>query len=496
MATRYLWNPSPATVKLGSPRGAASGYSPRRWQAGLPRRPPGRRGISALRGARAGTWSASRVGTMSPLPVRRRSGASFLACSSLCLLLSACIVSTDDDDGDGASADDSAEPDDQADVGDVADDDLGDCTSAEYGDGTCQVTSTATRPTSTASSSSKTRPRSRPGSSSSRSCWRPSSSATRAPWWRTAIRASSACASCSIRAGPRTRPSTRSPTWRRAARRWSSSRTRPPNAFVIPDLESGNAGFAVMVHTGLLDLDAPDEEMLGLVMHELEHAVGLHIVGDVKERLRTFYVADGRAVRLRGPRRTRPRASTASPGASWQARWAVPGPGAGRPAARGRPAVPDLQHGGAGARRGPGLHRRRSPTSRRSIGHPAAFSPIDADLVLDDPSIQVRVDDVAARAARRVPVRLPASFIEVLAELGGVTPEEVRAQFTPEDLGPGRGPALHRRRDELTLDRRERMRASRSRSRPRPRCPGPRCATSPSRRRPTTPPCRCSTPAA
>ena len=65
------------------------------------------------------------------------------------------------------------------------------------------------------------------------------------------------------------------------------------NAFVIPDLDTGNAGFAVMVQTGLLDQNSSDQAMLGLVMHELEHAVALHIVADVKERLRTFYVADG-----------------------------------------------------------------------------------------------------------------------------------------------------------------------------------------------------------
>ena len=41
------------------------------------------------------------------------------------------------------------------------------------------------------------------------------------------------------------------------------------NAFVIPDLETDTSGFAVMVHTGVFDIGAPDDEMLGLVFHEL-----------------------------------------------------------------------------------------------------------------------------------------------------------------------------------------------------------------------------------
>ena len=63
------------------------------------------------------------------------------------------------------------------------------------------------------------------------------------------------------------------------------------NAFVVPDLETGKAGFAVVVQTGLLDKGGEDAPMLGLVMHELEHAVALHIVADVKVRLRRFYAA-------------------------------------------------------------------------------------------------------------------------------------------------------------------------------------------------------------
>ncbi len=64
-----------------------------------------------------------------------------------------------------------------------------------------------------------------------------------------------------------------------------------PNAFVVPDLETGKAGFAVMVNTGLFSTGASDDGAFGVMMHEFQHVVGLHIVADTKDRLRTFYFA-------------------------------------------------------------------------------------------------------------------------------------------------------------------------------------------------------------
>jgi Peptidase family M48 len=50
-------------------------------------------------------------------------------------------------------------------------------------------------------------------------------------------------------------------------------------------------GLAVMVHTGLIDLGAPDDALLGVVMHELAHGLRLHLFPEVKDRLRTYYLA-------------------------------------------------------------------------------------------------------------------------------------------------------------------------------------------------------------
>jgi hypothetical protein len=63
------------------------------------------------------------------------------------------------------------------------------------------------------------------------------------------------------------------------------------NAFVIPDRDRVRAGLAVMVNTGLVDLNAPKEQTLGIMMHEFEHALGLHVNPTIKERFVTYYRA-------------------------------------------------------------------------------------------------------------------------------------------------------------------------------------------------------------
>jgi hypothetical protein len=61
------------------------------------------------------------------------------------------------------------------------------------------------------------------------------------------------------------------------------------NAFVAPDLDLSRAGLAVMVQTGLIEAGGSPEAMFGLVMHELEHAIGLHVIPEVKDGFRRFY---------------------------------------------------------------------------------------------------------------------------------------------------------------------------------------------------------------
>ena len=61
------------------------------------------------------------------------------------------------------------------------------------------------------------------------------------------------------------------------------------NAFVASDHATQKAAWTVMVQTGLLDKGATDDEILGVVMHELTHAVKLHTVKAVPDRIRKHY---------------------------------------------------------------------------------------------------------------------------------------------------------------------------------------------------------------
>lgn len=65
------------------------------------------------------------------------------------------------------------------------------------------------------------------------------------------------------------------------------------NAFVVRDAATQHAGFSVQVYTGLLDLALTDDARLALMMHELQHAVGLHVVEGTHDRIRVHYVAAG-----------------------------------------------------------------------------------------------------------------------------------------------------------------------------------------------------------
>lgn len=65
------------------------------------------------------------------------------------------------------------------------------------------------------------------------------------------------------------------------------------NAFVIPDLAQQQSAFSVQVQTGALASGASDDELVGVMMHELQHAVGLHLIGDTKQRMIKYYVVDG-----------------------------------------------------------------------------------------------------------------------------------------------------------------------------------------------------------
>lgn len=65
-----------------------------------------------------------------------------------------------------------------------------------------------------------------------------------------------------------------------------------PNAFVTadPNRQYATSAFAVVVHTGLLD-HGDEAGQLGVMMHELQHAVALHVLPEVADRTRRYYFA-------------------------------------------------------------------------------------------------------------------------------------------------------------------------------------------------------------
>lgn len=191
--------------------------------------------------------------------------------------LGGCAI-IDDEDGDGPG-------------GGKADDPGGECTDPGYGDGTCQTDLACAAPDI--------------------DCFLIFQEQTAAEQWF--MKFETAVAAEQFR-GPRAIIPSSDPRWQHMRqlldRGWDAYQDVNPvgdlasaspaliviedptvNAFVVPDLDTGKAGFAVVVQTGLLDKGGEDAPLLGLVMHELQHAVGLHIVADVKQRIRRFYAA-------------------------------------------------------------------------------------------------------------------------------------------------------------------------------------------------------------
>lgn len=231
------------------------------------------------------------------------------------------------------------------------------------------------------------------------------------------------------------------------------------NAFVAPDLATGNAGFAVIVQTGALDLDLPDAPMLGLVMHELTHAVKLHIVADVKERIRRYYVADDGEPfgfeELDDP-------VAREHGEAWRALASEAGPFTqedlgGLPLGGQLGQIFDsviVSHKDDPACAGPidALDALRGDLA-------AAVSPLDAGLHLAEP-VRYRVDGVLAALRDDCLAGLDQGFIEVVAALSGATAEEVRASLTAEDLALVDGVHFIDAVAALAVDRRARMRTA------------------------------------
>jgi hypothetical protein len=64
-----------------------------------------------------------------------------------------------------------------------------------------------------------------------------------------------------------------------------------PNAFIIDDYMTHKGAWSVQITTGELDGHLTDDQVVGVLAHELTHLAKLHFIQEVDDRMRKFYVA-------------------------------------------------------------------------------------------------------------------------------------------------------------------------------------------------------------
>ncbi len=65
------------------------------------------------------------------------------------------------------------------------------------------------------------------------------------------------------------------------------------NAWVTSDPELGQAALSVQIHTGIFLDGFTDEDLLGVLFHEIAHITKLHVFPDVKDTKLRYYLAEG-----------------------------------------------------------------------------------------------------------------------------------------------------------------------------------------------------------
>jgi hypothetical protein len=231
------------------------------------------------------------------------------------------------------------------------------------------------------------------------------------------------------------------------------------NAFVAPDIATGNAGFAVMVQTGLFETGGTQDGAMGVMMHEFQHAIGLHVVGDTKQRTRKFYFA--------GSTEPLGRFETEDPiarryGETWLA--LADDIGSYRDEAlRGLPlggqlvqmfSVAFMQ---AGTSQVPACM-----TARMSLGNlagevAATVDPISGKLAIA-PNLASRVDQTIAAVKAGCFASFDVDLIGVMAVASGTTPAAIEAVMQPSDIALVKGKNVIDGLSALVIDRRAQMR--------------------------------------
>lgn len=233
-------------------------------------------------------------------------------------------------------------------------------------------------------------------------------------------------------------------------------------AFVAGDPMAGNQPFSVQVETAALESSAGDDALLAVMMHELQHALGLHLLGDTGTRIRKFYVA---------PEGSEPEgvdqkndANVEKLGVAWMEAAGQIGPLSGEDLG-GMPIGGELDGmfqtvvGGA-LQAHPELCTnavQQIDAVRTAIT--AAQNPIGGSLDFSNERAQ-QVDAALATLQNECLASFQLGVIEVMAQLGMTTPDKVEAALAPHDVALVKNKPFVAGLSALVADRRLTMRAT------------------------------------
>jgi hypothetical protein len=233
-----------------------------------------------------------------------------------------------------------------------------------------------------------------------------------------------------------------------------------PNAFVAPNITFDKAGFTVMVQTGLFEIGGTDDGALGVMMHEFQHVIGLHVIGDTRDRLRKFYFASQSSEPL--GRFETDDAVARRYGESWRTL-------AGSVGMFYDPRLRALPLGGvlvqvlqaavaqAGTAQGPACMTALTAVGAIKAEVAATLDQLTGTITVDA-SVPNRVDQAFANMKSACFGSFAVDVIGVMAMSQGVTPAMIEAALAPEDIALVKGKHVVDGFVALMLDRRAKMR--------------------------------------
>ncbi len=236
------------------------------------------------------------------------------------------------------------------------------------------------------------------------------------------------------------------------------------NAFVAPDLATDTSAFSVQVQTGLLDAGASDDANLGVMMHELQHAVGLHLIHDVRTEKRVFYIAPDRLPEPIG-RQQKSDSRAASAGIAWRAAAESVGPFddielGGLPLGGELTQIFDMVAASGFAQNQAACANAVQLIDGLRNDIRGSIDTLDTSLNIDLGAVPPRVSAALDALKNECLANFTKSFVEVVAAISGQTPEAIDAALSPHDRELVKGKHIVDAISALALDRRATMRAA------------------------------------